>query len=138
MVFIGSGYRWYTKKEDVREVIDNQRKMTGIVYFSLAIVNLIMEKFIVPKLSDLMQIEPKSNLWISIILLCAGVLVFTREPNYSRVDAVAKKYGKGEMIKTRLLMDWRYEWIGVLAAGLVVGYLIYTIILPIYNITNSM
>lgn len=137
MVFIGGGYPWYVKKEDARDVVDNQRKMVGIVYFSLATVNLIMEKLVVPKLSEVMQVEQKTNLWISIILFCAGMLVFTRSPDYSKTDTVAKKYGKGEMINTRLLMDWRYEWIGILAALLMVLYLVYTVIFPIYTLTST-
>jgi len=131
------GFPWYVKKEDARDVLINQRKMTGIVVLALAIVNFVMEKMVVPRMSELVELVPRSNLWVSILLLVVSLIIFFQEPDFSKVDNIAKKYAKGEMIKTRLLMDWRYEWSGIISAIIMVIYLVITIILPIYNITNS-
>jgi len=131
------GFPWYVKKEDARDVLINQRKMTGIVVLALAIVNYVMEKMVVPRMSELVELVPRSNLWVSILLLVVSLIIFFQEPDFSKVDNIAKKYAKGEMIKTRLLIDWRYEWSGIISAIIMVIYLVITIILPIYNITNS-
>ena len=131
------GFPWYVKKEDARDVLINQRKMTGIVVLALAIVNFVMEKMVVPRMSELVELVPRSNLWVSILLLVVSLIIFFQEPDFSKVDNIAKKYAKGEMIKTRLLIDWRYEWSGIISAIIMVIYLVITIILPIYNITNS-
>ena len=131
------GFPWYVKKEDARDVQINQRKMTGIVVLALAIVNYVMEKMVVPRMSELVELVPRSNLWVSILLLVVSLIIFFQEPDFSKVDNIAKKYAKGEMIKTRLLIDWRYEWSGIISAIIMVIYLVITIILPIYNITNS-
>ena len=131
------GFPWYVKKEDARDVLINQRKMTGIVVLALAIVNYVMEKMVVPRMSELVELVPRSNLWVSILLLVVSLIIFFQEPDFSKVDNIVKKYAKGEMIKTRLLIDWRYEWSGIISAIIMVIYLVITIILPIYNITNS-
>lgn len=128
---------WYIKKEDVKDVVKSQRIGVGIIWLSLAVVNFVMEMLVLPKLSDIVDTVIASRMWVSVLFLCGSLVMFYQEPDYTRVDKISKRFQKNEMIKTRLLIDWRYEVVGISSALFMVIYLIYTIILPIYNVTNQ-
>lgn len=136
-MYYTNGYiSWYTKKEDVRRVAKMQNRMLGIVLIGMAIVDFVIEKLVIPKMNELM-IAPKSMIWLSIVFFGLGVYFLFREPNYTIVDRIAKKYSKGEMIETKLLMDWRYELSGMVVSLFMISLLIYKVILPIYSLTSS-
>lgn len=128
---------WYVKKEDARKIVKSQRIMVGIILLALAIVNFLMDKILVKRLSEILDLNQASNPWLSVLLLLGSLYVFFQEPDYSKVDKLVKNYKNGEMINTKIIMDWRYEWGGLILALGMVLYLITTIILPIYNLTNS-
>lgn len=130
-------FSWYVKKEDVRDVVKGQRIAVGIIWLAMAIVNYVMELLVAPTLSEIVEVTNASRTWISVLFLGGSLFMFFQEPDYSRVEKISKKYREKEMIKTRLLIDWRYEVLGITSAVAMTLYLIYTIVLPIYNVTKQ-
>ncbi len=141
-------YSIYTKKEDARDVPNIQRKMSAFVLIGTTVVLSIIQFFVQPKLFDLYsslktplplftQLSPYVSGALAIIALIAAVYLLSAKPDYSKVDAVANKYKDGEMIKTRELADYRYQWIPIIVVFIAVGYMVLSIILPIYSLTAS-
>lgn len=141
-------YPLYIKKEDARDVVKWQRKMAAFVLIGITIVMGIMQYFVSPKLLNLynsLNTNPpaltQSSLYIMIALgtlaiLSALYLLFS-QPNYAKVDAVANKYKDGEMIKTKELVDGKFQWLVLGVLSVMVVYLVFTIILPIYSLTSQ-
>lgn len=141
-------YSPYIKKEDVRDIPNMQRKASAFILIGLTAVIGIMQIFVVPKLTNLYnsfntpvpfltQSSPFITGIIAIGALIAAVYLLSTKPDYSKVDAIASKYKDGEMIKTRGLMDNKMQWIPMILLFLGVGYLVLSIILPIYSLTNQ-
>lgn len=138
----------YTKKEDVRDIPNWQRKGSALVLIGLTVVIGIMHLFVVPRLTNLYNnlntptlLLTQSSTYITGIIaigaLIAAVYLLTTKPDYSKVDVVASKYKDGEMIKTKELMDNKLQWIPMILVFLGVGYLVLSIILPIYSLTSQ-
>lgn len=139
---------FYTKKEDARKLLNNSRKTIGIVFIATAALLGLMRLLVIPRLLELFSnlkipapyVTQLSPVVIDIsiaILLIISLYVFFSQPNYSRVDTIANKYKDGEMIKTDELVDVRYFWISYLAVFIFVGFIVISIILPIYNLSNQ-
>lgn len=141
-------YPFYIKKEDVRDVTIWQRKHMAIVLISMAVVMGMMQYIVFPKMLSLytdlgaapekyVQFSPQITTGFIIFVVGMVVYLLGTQPDFSRVDAIAKKYKSGEMIKTRELVDTKLEWLGI---GVLVGtfaYTLLTMILPIYSLTSQ-
>lgn len=141
-------YSGYIKKEDVRDIPEMERKTSAFMLISLSIVIGMMQIFVVPKFTNLYSelniptppLTQSSSLVtgiIAILTLIVGLYLISTKPDYSKVDAVANKYQAGEMIKTRELIDNRFVSITLILLGLAVGYLVFSIISPIYSLVNQ-
>jgi hypothetical protein len=138
----------YIKKEDARDVVMWQRKGVAFVLVAVTLVMAIIQFIVSPKLLDFYSslnmnppaiVESSFNIMlalISILSISALYLLFS-VPDYARIDAAARRYKHGEMIKTKELVDNKYQWLILGSLVLMVAYLLYTTILPIYNLIGQ-
>ncbi|MFH1295076.1 MAG: hypothetical protein ABIH84_00635, partial [bacterium] len=128
-------YPFYTKKTDVREIPKVHRKVIAIVLIMIPSVFGVMQLFVMPELFSIYsslstpipyitQTSPYVFVAVAIIALSSAVYLLCTEPNYSKVDAVASMYQDGEMIKTRELIECKYEFIPLLFIALAIGYMV--------------
>jgi hypothetical protein len=138
----------YTKKEDVRDVVNGQRKASALVLFALAIVLGLMQLLVAPRLFDLYndlgtplpllaQTSPTLTWALITIAVLSALYFILSKPDYSKVELIASKYKAGEMIKTRELVDKRYEWAILSFMVIGIGYLAISIIVPISSLTTQ-
>ncbi|KKS79143.1 MAG: hypothetical protein UV54_C0041G0007 [Candidatus Beckwithbacteria bacterium GW2011_GWA2_43_10] len=139
----------YIKKEDARDLLKKQRKFIPIILFAVVGVAVIIQFFVSPKIfslyKDLNEPVPfmtqiSSYVVIAITAVCSiiiSIYLKSTPPNYERLDKVLAKYKEGEMIKTREILDFRYEIVIFVLLGVIVGYLVLSNIVPIYNLTNK-
>lgn len=148
IVPISYAYPLYIKKEDAREVVKRQRMVAGFVLICITIVMAIMQFLVAPKLLNfynsintkpplLTQISPYLMLVIGTLAIIAALYFLLSKPDYSTVDSVVSKYKEGEMIKTRELMDNKFEWLVLGVFAIMIIYLVTTLILPIYSLTSN-
>ncbi len=139
----------YTKKEDVRDVPKAQKTYAAIVFIASAIALGIIQFSVVPKLFKLyasleLALPPSAQLltylcrFLMMFELGAGIYLLFAKPNYTKVDALAKKYKRGEMIKTRALMDQKLEWLPILFGFIGVSFIFVGVIFPIYSLTSRL
>ncbi len=138
MYYGGRNMIGYIKKEDAREVANMQKTMLAIILGGLAFTFGLMEIFIAPRLLDFGITLSNSMMVLSIILSLSVIFVLTHQYNFTKIESVSKKYSKGEMIKIGLLWDYKYEYFGMSVLVASMAYLVYTVILPIYNLSSSM
>lgn len=137
-------YLKYVKKEDVREVPNLQRRLLGITLLGSAIlIGIIIQLFIVPRIMNLYNdfdlpfpTLTQASPYIAAVMLAIAIYLLSTKPDYSRVDGIANKYKSGEMIKMRELRDTKLVLILFMVFMLVVGYIVLSVILPIYSLTN--
>ena len=79
-----------------------------------------------------------SHRGIIIIFIVISTVLFTREPVYDELNEKLKKYKEGEMIKSSEIVDIKKELVWLIPIFLALAWLVYSIILPIYNLTNTL
>ena len=139
----------YIKKEDAREVVTSQRRLWVIVLAALALVMFIMQALVAPRITSLYEsfgaeiplttrYSPYIG-WALIGLAFTGIVyILTSPPNYTKIDEIASKYNDGEMIKTSELIHFNPEPLLLVVLGIYVGFIIISIIMPIYSITSAL
>lgn len=138
----------YIKKEDVHDIPNQQRKITGIIILSFGVISAIFWKMVLPDLlaiyTDLSVALPwhlanSTAIFLSIagICLCIGAYVLRTSPNYEKADRIAADYKPGEMIKTRLLTDKRIEIVVFLLTAIWISFIVITIVTPLYGLTDT-
>jgi len=138
----------YTKKEDVRDIPNMQRKLSAIILIAMTMILGSLQSSVLPDLINLysslniptpilIQSSPYVFAIFAIVSLISAVYLLSTKPDYSKVDAVANKYKNGEMIKTRELVDHRYQLIPLLFMVLAIGLAVIMIILPTYSLTGK-
>ncbi len=138
----------YVKKEDAKDFLKNQRKFIAIILFAVVAVATIIKFFVSPKLLSLYKdfneplpliTQVSSYVVLIIITVCSIVSVYllSTPPNYERLDKVLAKYKDGEMIRTREILEYKYGMIMFVLLGLIIGYLVLSNVVPIYNLTNK-
>ncbi len=140
-------YPFYIKREDVRDFADGQKRSSSIILFLTAFIIGFMNFLVGPKVLETYSqfnlnspfITEFSN-FISIIfiaiLIISGIYLLITKTNYSKVDRVAKKYRRGEMIMTRELVDYKYQLWPLFALLIGMAYLWIAFIQPIYQLTK--
>ncbi len=139
---------FYIKKEDAREVVRWQRTHLMIVLVAVALVLGLMSMVVYPRLQALYldfgmtppvvtQSFPRVSLGFGVGMLLMLARVISTPPDYSRIDAITKKYKAGEMIKTRELMSPQTEWLAMAVLLAMVGYIVMALIMPIYDLTSQ-
>ena len=139
----------YVKKEDVREFVNNQRKVYAIMFFALAIVVSLIVLLILPELinfyktfglpvPNLIRFLPYGTGITSVVILMISAYLLLSKPNYSKIDTIARQYKAGEMIKTRELIGTRkLPWFILLILALSIGFIVVHVFLPIYSLSNQ-
>jgi hypothetical protein len=138
----------YLKKEDVRDIVIWQRKTASFFLTAISLVVSIFQFSLSPKLLSLYSslninppeiVQSSSSIMLMIVSLCFVAILYLlfSKPDYTKVDAVAKKYKNGAMIRTNKLEDGKFQWLMLGATAIMVIYLIFTTILPIYNLTSQ-
>lgn len=148
MIIFNPFFSAYVKKEDAHDVPNTQRRASGVVMLSMAIVIYIMRTLVLPKLSalyldlnttipEISQSAPLTSNVLLVGFIIGGLYLLLTKPDYSRIDNLTRKYKKGTMIKTWSLLDYRYDIWTILAVILGMVYLITSIIAPIYSLTSQ-
>jgi len=142
-------YPYYIKKEDAKDILKGQKITLTICLGGMAIVFGIMTYFVLPKLTgiysemgiDLPIMTQYLVKYISYIIgLFALSIIYILSPNNflnSGFEEKLSKYKAGEMIKTSRLVRRDIEWIVMIAIFAMMGFLVISIIQPIYSITQN-
>ena len=142
-------YPYYIKKEDAKDVLKIQKRLIAFILSAMAIVLGAIQFFVSPKLLSLyteskitvpfiVQVSPNITYGIIIIFIVISTVLFTREPVYDELNEKLKKYKEGEMIKSSEIVDIKKELVWLIPIFLALAWLVYSIILPIYNLTNTL
>ena len=148
-VFVAFPYPYYIKKEDAKDIIKLQKRLVAFVLMAMAFVLGIIQFMVSPRLLTLymdskitvpfiVQISSTVTYGIIIMFVVASTFLLTKEPNYGELDEQLKKYKKGEMIRSNEVVDIKKELVWLIPIFLAVAWLVYSIILPIYNLTNTL
>lgn len=146
IILIPYVYPYYIKKEDARDIVKTQRKMIPFILIVSLIVIGIMQFFVAPKVLDLYKQlnEPIPLITqLSSYIIGGIVVVFTlisvyflaTPPNYERLEKILGKYKDGEMIKTGEIVDFKYVVLIMILLGVMVAFMVFSIVTPIYNLT---
>ena len=142
-------YPYYIKKEDAKDVLRLQKRLIGFVLAAMSIVLGIMQFFVSPKLLSLYteskitipfitQISSNVTYGVILIFIVTSTVLFTKEPNYDELNEKLKKYKEGEMIKSSEIVDIKKELVWLIPIFLGIAWLVCSIILPVYNLTNTL
>lgn len=148
MVVLFSPYPFYIKKEDAHLLVKQQKAMMGIVLLGIAIVMGIINFFVTPRLialySDfniplppLIQLSPPITYGIIMALLVISYSLLTNRPAYEDINQKLRNYKHGEMIRSSEVVDVKKSLWVLVVVGILVGWLIISIILPIYSLTTT-
>lgn len=138
------GYMGYVKKEDAKELLARQPMMGRIFAGALAIVFVLMNVLIGPKISALASEFSYTLPWYAdptvraIVFVAAVLVLFLVQPqSETELEAKLRKYKPGEMILMSKLTDQRYVYtvFGIMLASVL--YIVLSIVLPIYSITGA-
>jgi len=147
-IFIPFLYPYYIKKEDARGLVKLQRRFISFTLIGLTIVLGIMQFAVLPKVLSLYkefsipipffaQISSSVSFFAMILLVIVSTILLIKESDYSELDQKLLKYKAGEMIKSQEIINRKKEFIWLVPMFLGMGFIIVSIILPIYNLTNT-
>lgn len=148
-VFVAFPYPYYIKKEDAKDLIKLQKRLVAFILMAMAIVLGIMQFLVSPRLlalyvdskiavPSIVQISSTVTYGIIIIFIIISTFLLTKEPNYGKLDEKLKKYKEGEMIRSNEIVDIKKELAWLIPIFLAIAWIVYSIILPIYNLTNTL
>ena len=142
-------YPVYTKKEDARDVPKTQRRSIAFALFSVAVILIAAQILVFPRVADLyitvgvplpilFTLYPYvAALFSATAVIWALYMLFTK-PDYSKADAVAKRYKRGEMIKTKELVDYKGKWILGIFMFAAIGFMLASLMLPVYTLSSKL
>ncbi len=137
-------YFGYIKKEDAKELIKRRSIVSWIFAGALALIFGILEFMVTPRLTAMYQdfgmelpayANPTMRAVVFVVVIFA--ILALRPESESVLDEKLRRYKTGEMIMISKLVDYRYEmglFFLLLAA---MGFIIFSIILPVYNLTAA-
>jgi hypothetical protein len=138
-------YIGYIKKEDAKDFLKRQTIMGKILAVALTIVFGLMEYMIAPRLLSLYtdlsyQLPGYADSRIRYIVYAAAIfLLFSlRSESDQAIEDKLRRYKAGEMILVSKLTDYRYLYLAFAVLLVSMGYIIVSLILPIYNLTSIM
>lgn len=150
MLFYGRNFGpHYVKREDAVGFVRSTRRRIGMVLGAFVVVVGLMSFFVVPNLRELYKDFGTEMPWmvenfmmVSVVLMVglfggAGFLSFM-EPDYHALEQRLSELKDGEMVNSRELIDDRWERGALIVMGFVVGFLVYSVIVPIYSLTSSL
>ena len=69
--------------------------------------------------------------------MAASYYLYTQEPDYTKLNEQLKKYKPGEMVRTSEVLNTKKDLWVLIPLGFVVGYIVLSVILPIYSLTSA-
>ena len=135
----------YIKKEDAKNLGKAQRINSYIVIGAMAIVSVMMQFIIIPKLIEIagvtgfpLPVYSQYYFPIAMSLLILMSISIIQSSDYLEDDLKQKlqKYKKGEMILLKKLWNKNYEYKVMGMMFVMIVYLTVSIIMPIYKITG--
>jgi type II secretory pathway component PulF len=147
MILLPIFIQQYTKKEDVRDVPRNQRKGSALVLIMTALLMGIIQLTVFPKLHSMyvnfgldLPLISRFSVYVTVLILIISFIgaykLLKSEPDFTKVNRIAKNYKSGEMIKTRELIESKYQLV-MLPLILGITYIVVAIIIPIYSLTKQ-
>lgn len=141
-------YPVYIKKEDAKDFAKRQRWMIPFVLLAMVFVMGLMQFVVYPKLVNLYKVahEPIPSITqtfpyglgvLTIVFIIVSVYFLSTSPNYEKLNQILSKYKDGEMIKAREILEGKYSLIFFFIAGITLGYIVLSLIVPIYNLTAT-
>jgi|GEM_PF-3809746 len=138
-------YIGYIKKEDAKDFLKRQTIMGKVLAVALTIVFGLMEYMIAPRQLTLYadfnyQLPAYADSRIRYIVYAVAIIaLFALKPESDQViEDKLRRYKAGEMILVNKLTDYRYVYsaFAVLLASM--GYIIVSLMIPIYNLTSTL
>ena len=135
----------YKLKEDAKNLGKAQRINSYIVIGAMAIVSVMMQFIIIPKLIEIagvtgfpLPVYSQYYFPIAMSLLILMSISIIQSSDYLEDDLKQKlqKYKKGEMILLKKLWNKNYEYKVMGMMFVMIVYLTVSIIMPIYKITG--
>ncbi len=148
-MFIPFFYPFYIKKEHAKDLVKIQRRYVSITLIGSAIVLAIIQFAVSPKLFSLYrefnisvpfmtQISSTVSFCAIILLVVISTILLSKEPDYSELNEKLKKYKEGEMIRSKEIINTKKELIWFIPMFIVIGWIVLSVIQPIYNLTNTL
>jgi type II secretory pathway component PulF len=133
-------------KSEAKKFIKRQRIIYGLIILVLSIIFLFIGLTIIPELEELYKEfganvpiliqKPSIFIGIFVLLIIFAFRLLATDPDYSALNS---KFSLTEL-KTMPLKDLhntKVEWIMIGIIGFIVGVLVISIIVPIYNLTSN-
>ncbi len=148
-MFIPFFYPFYIKKEHAKDLIKIQRRFVSITLIGSAIVLAIIQFAVSPKLFSMYQefnvpipfvtqMSPIVSFCAIILLVIISTVLLLKESDYSELNEKLKKYKEGEMIRSKEIINTKKELVWLIPMFIVVGWIVLSVIQPIYNLTNTL
>ena len=148
MLYGGMFWPYYIKKADVKDLIRARKLNLALITGSMSLVIVILHLVVFPKLVKLyadysltkpiiIEIEP--YIVGALVLISIALIYYFYFTDYidKQINGKIVKYKDDEMIKTSEILDRKQE-VGVfIFLLLAVCFLIFSLIQPIYNLTNT-
>lgn len=146
--YFGSPFLGYVKKEDAGKVLDQQKKSVGIIFPAMILVVVLMELFVVRKVRAVYQdlgvpVPPVTQAvgqfgtFGAVILLFVSWRFLIQPPDYDSLNKRLTKYQSGDLVPAGEIIDRKNEAAVLIIIGLVVGVLVISVILPIFNLAGN-
>lgn len=134
----------YIKKEDAKFLARNQKISSYIIMGAMAIVPTIMQFLIIPRLieiaADMNYSLPVYSRYYFPIAMVLWVLlslsIYGSGDLEDELKEKLQKYKKGEMILISRLLNKQYQLKVMGMMFVMIFYMVFSIILPIYKITE--
>jgi type II secretory pathway component PulF len=133
------------KKEEAKDILKRQKWLLAFFSLGMAIVMGIMSFFVMPKLAEtytllgiqkplIAQIFDKYLPFWVVGLIVISMYFFSTKGYDGQFEEKLAKYKTGEMISTSELIIPSLQWGMVILLGVSIGWIVMTVILPVYNL----
>lgn len=134
----------YVKKEDAKMILKNHRLMGYIMGTAFFVMYGVVEIFLMNNLRDLYQslsyklpFYSQTSFRYVMYGLVVGLCFLIRPESEEYIDERLRQYKDGEMILVSKLIDRTYEYKMMAVAFVGALYLVFSVILPITQLTNT-
>lgn len=137
-------YFGYIKKEDAKELLKRRNTVSWIFAGALTLIFGILEFMVTPRLTTMYQefglelpayANPTMRAVVFVVVIFA-ILALRPEPE-SVLEEKLRAYKQGEMIMISKLVDYKYELLLFMLLLIAMGFIIISVILPVYNLTAA-
>lgn len=134
------------KKDEVYSYVTKHKTVVSMLFFSSAGVCLFLKYALADRVVNMFvafdrpvpfftQHFPLVLTILTVICASIGVYVLMTEPNHAKIQAIVENTKDSDMIDVRLLANAKYIGLLLFLLGLMVGYLVLSVVQPIYSLT---